>query len=445
MRISKLLNICVLGAALSLLAGCSEPSTYHDVNVKTFTFKTSTLAPDLKGIAFTVDTIQNIIYNLDSVSYTSDITKVVPVVTCYSTPSEIRINDNYWNQVDSLNVTAPFKLTVVGADKSTTRSFTVTVNKHTVDQDKISWTALTPTGLDKDFTAGRAVYRWNKILLVGEAAGSQYCYSSPDAVTWSFVKSVDNDIDLRTLYSPEGDSAPDSLFALSADKSKLIAITPEQIECVIALPDGVQGVDIIGEEKSGKMIILANQSGTPKLFSFKKGNVEALSGSLPQGFPVDGYSAKCNAHLDAPVVKNVIASFVIGGKCDGTDYVRNAFSSDNGWYWTSVIKTPIDKYGFEGLNSSTVVRYDRRLFIYGGKTAAGITNPAYVSSDTGFTWAVSDDSERLPESSVLAYDISVIRDTNDGYMYAVCGWDVNGTFRIQCFRGRAIHKDFIRK
>lgn len=444
-RILRTVMPAVLTAILAILVSCSKPNTYHDVNVKKFSFRTSTLAPDIKGILFIVDTINNQIYNIDSVSYTSDIRKVTPVVTCYSTPGEIRINDNAWNQVDSFDVSAPFKLTIVGKDKKTIRNFTVTVCKHTVDQDKITWVPLTTSGIDDGLKAGKALYKWDHIILIGEdASGNNQVYSSPDAVFFEWQGTLENTIAVKTLYAPKASNVPDSLFALTADGGSLVAISSDLVEKVYKMPDGVKAVDIIGEHKSEGILLLADKAGQKALYKYFNGAVTASDGTLPAGFPTLGYSAKCAVMLDAPTIKNVVESYVIGGKTEGNDFVRNAFSTDNGWYWTSVVKEPASKFCFEGLNSASAVWYDKRLFLYGGVNKDGFS-PAYVSSDNGFSWRLARASECLPESSVLASDISVFSDSDDEYMYAVCGNDKDGAFKIQCFRGRAVHKDFILK
>ncbi|MCQ2361249.1 MAG: DUF6242 domain-containing protein [Paludibacteraceae bacterium] len=444
-RILHKVTPAVLTAFLVVLVSCSKPNTYHDVNIKKFSFRTSTLAPDIKGIVFIVDTINNQIYNIDSVSYTSDITKVVPVVTCYSTPSEIRINDNVWNQTDSLNVTAPFKLTIVGQDKKTVRNFTVTVCKHVVDQDKITWASLTPSGIDDGLKAGKALYKWNHIILIGEdASGKNQVYSSPYAVSFEWQGTLENTIAVKTLYAPKASDVPDSLFALTPDGGSLVVISSDLVEKVYKMPDGVKAIDIIGEHKSDGILLLADKGGQKLLYKYFEGAVTASSGTLPAGFPTLGSSAKCALLLDAPTIKNVVESYVIGGKTDGNDFVRNVFSTDNGWYWTSVVKEPLSSFCFEGLNSAAAVWYDKRLFLYGGRNKDGLS-PTYVSSDNGFSWRLARASECLPQSSVLATDISVISDSDDEYMYAVCGNDESGVFKIQCFCGRAVHKDFILK
>lgn len=448
MKISRILNLCVLIATITSLASCKQPSTYHEVGVKKFAFRVSDMAPDLVGITFVVDSVDNVIYNIDSVSYTSDITQVTPVVTCYATPSEVRINDNAWNQTDCINVTDPFKLTIVGSDKKTVRNFTVTVNKHKVDQNKVSWVPLTQSGLDAGFRNGKAVFCWGEIYFTGELdSGDQSIYSSPDATQWTLHKAVlENSIDLRTLYAPEGDDAPDSLFAIAKGGSALIAISDDFEEKVYKMPDGIKGVDIIGENATEGILLLVDDNGAGKLYKYLNGEIKASSASIPSGFPTLGYAAKCNVHIDAPVIKDAMASYLIGGKSETSDYGDNAFSTDNGWYWINVIKNPKEKFGFEGLNSAAAVWYDKRIFIFGGKTAnAGDVAPSYFSEDTGFTWSNGDESVRLPESSVLATDISVVSDDADEYLYAVCGKDKDENFKIQCFRGRAVRKDFIIK
>ncbi len=444
-RILRNVMPAVLTAFLIVLVSCSKPNTYHDVNIKKFTFRTSTLAPDLKGIVFIVDTFSNQIYNIDSVSYTSDLRKVVPIVTCYSTPSEIRINDNTWNQSDSIDVSAPFKLTIVGQDKKTVRNFTVTVGKHSVDQDKITWVSLNPSGIEDGLKAGKALYKWNSIILIGEdASGKNPVYSSPDAVFFEWQGTLENTIAVKTLYAPKTSDVPDSLFALTADGGSLVAISSDLVETVYKMPDGVKAVDIIGEHKSEGILLLADKAGQKVLYKYLNGAVTASAGTLPAEFPTLGSSAKCAIMLDAPTIKNVVESYVIGGKAEGNDFVQNAFSTDNGWYWTSVVKEPASRFCFEGLNSAAAVWYDKRLFLYGGRNKDGLS-PAYVSFDNGFSWRQARDSECLPASSVLASDISVISDSNDDYIYVICGNDNSGVFKIQCFRGRAVHKDFILK
>ncbi|MCQ2351472.1 MAG: DUF6242 domain-containing protein [Paludibacteraceae bacterium] len=430
------------GLALMTLIGCKKGSTNHDVQISAFSFQTSTLAPDIRSTTFIVDTLNKIIYNVDSLAFTDDLTKQVPVVSCFAKPDELRINDVSWNQVDSVDVSNPFKLTVVSSDKKIVNDYKVTVIKHKVDANQITWTSYSTNMPADGFNGGKVMVSDYGYLFVGvDKSSKTVVYTSENGSSWTKQSESGVSLNLSTLFMPINFMATSTAFAVGTDKCLYIMNADTYLfeKADVSLTDGYTLTDIIGEYEQ-TVLLLAVKDNMPAVFGYAEGTVKLITQLLPAGFPIKGNTAKCTVLFDEVAGENTYASYLIGGE-SATGLVQGVYSEDDGIYWTNVIKNT--DYCFPPLKNASAVWYDKRLFVYGGQLSDGSYTKGYHSFDSGFSWTALTVAENLPSDCELAYNISAVHKRYDDYMYIFGGYTTNGTYKFQCYKGIAIHKSFI--
>ncbi|MCQ2337095.1 MAG: DUF6242 domain-containing protein [Paludibacteraceae bacterium] len=448
---SKVIIVCatLLFVFLTSLESCKKSTASSETGITRFTFAANDSAPDLKNIAFKVDLNNGRIYNVDSVAYTSNLTKVVPKVGCVSAPSEIRINDKAWNQVDPIDASNPFKLTIVAADKKTIRDVTVTVIKHKVNSDEIIWSELS-NNIDITFNCAKVLVVNGIPVLIGTSTdGKTYVYTSYDAETWFQKSSGTWDINLSTLYiSPNLDE--ETIAALGNDNSIYLMSADFTFLKVADIPNDYTALDIIGayDILDTKIVILAknNESENTILgFDIETGIIENIGFNNPSYFPEQGGAAKvCITNTSSAYESRMIVSYLLGGLDEDGNFLNTAFSSDNMWYWTDVRKSPLEeKYIFPSIKNAGATCYDKKIFMIGGQTESGYLDKMYVSDDKGYSWYESKYYQNIPfQDFRLKYGCNIVSD-KDGNIYVLGGFTDSGEFVLDSYKGRARHFDFI--
>lgn len=432
--------------ALMVASGCSSSSSSSSsTGITKFTFKASDNAPDINQITYMVDTVAGFITNFDSIAYTSNITKVVPLITLPYAASEIRINDAAWNQTDSIDVTSPFKLTIVAANKKSVKDYTVKINKHSVNPDSIVWKKINHN-LPSEFSKGKVLYMGSCLIFVGEhTSGKQRIYTSRDCVSWSMVSESEPTIEINSLYATSGFSQKGRIYALSTSGSGIYtynSTTGAFDECGVI--EKFTGKEILGEYKD-EILILAESEGVPAILSYKDGEVTEKVSSYPSSFPLAGGFATLLVKYDSETTANVESTFIIGGETVAGTFTSGVHATDNGWYWSNVLKIPPEEY-FQKMSYSAAVQYLKTIYTFGGVTNSTLTQYAnnLVSTDNGFTWKEPANYQKVPDEFTPKYGISAIASDDDN-LYLLGGYTDAKIYTLDFYRGRARMADFIKQ
>ena len=428
--------------ALIMASGCKSSGSSGSTGITKFTFKASDNAPDINQITYTVDTVAGTITNYDSIAYTSVITQVVPVVTLGKTVSEIRINDVAWNQTDSIDVSSEFKLTIISANKKYFKDYTVRINKHTVNPDSIVWQKI-DHDLPAGFTGGRALYTDDIFLFIGERDGSQETYMSTDCTEWTMLSQSDPVININTAYATRGFNLYGGIYALSLAGDAIYTYNSIEgsFEKTVAI-EGFTATDIIGEYQD-EILILAKKDGNSAILTYKDGAVTEKKSSYPSSFPVAGGFARLLVKYDEETTANVESTFLIGGETSQGVYTTGVHATDNGWYWSNILKTPSSSY-FTPMSYSAAVQYCKKLYTFGGVTNSSGTEFAdnQISSDNGFTWSAPANYQKVPDAFTPKYGISAIA-ADDGDFYIMGGFNSGKTYVLDFYKGRVRSADFL--
>lgn len=190
--------VTVLLAILSLVSSCMgdndiELTYYDDAAVSTFslgslkctmhtttkTGKDSTYVGSITGskYAFSIDHLQGLIYNVDSLPVGTHINKCLVTVSAYNggtvyIKSITSDSISLVNSSDSLDFSVPRTIMVVSHDGSYSRKYTVDVRMHKEEAEKLYWTKKTVSTQVASLETMKAFALKDDIFVCGTSAGA---------------------------------------------------------------------------------------------------------------------------------------------------------------------------------------------------------------------------------------------------------------------------------
>lgn len=131
------------------------------------------------GIYFNIDQVNNRIYNVDSLPYWVDLSKIVPTVTCLG---NVYVSGNdepfhaFNNGTDTIDFTKNIRFMVVAYDGYSTKTYKADINLASHDADSLYWTANANAAPLQG--KHRSVAYNNRLYVFAEGNGSPFVISS---------------------------------------------------------------------------------------------------------------------------------------------------------------------------------------------------------------------------------------------------------------------------
>lgn len=326
---------------------------------------------------FIIDQKKLEVYNPDSLPLGADVTKLTTGVTCdgiayFYTDS----TDTYEliSSTDSIDLSMPRKLLVASTNGITLQAYTVKVNVHTVDLEKMYWQQLAVSPVE---VPTRVLMFGEKVLLFGRNSGAVPVTSSYDAANgWSEIAEISvADLDVENiwqfaslLYATDGkvlyssqDGVNWSTVATNISVTTLFAATDDRLWAVTAS-------DSIAYSADGVNFM----SVQPVDDSFPLRNISAAQ------YPLT---------TNPKILRTVVIGYPVDA--DSRPQVWSRLSSEESWAHYEPLGD--GAYDCPALKPLGVVRYDNSLYAFGGKGIVGddvVTSfeTIYSSPDNGLTW-----------------------------------------------------------
>ncbi|MCQ2343764.1 MAG: DUF6242 domain-containing protein [Paludibacteraceae bacterium] len=365
----------------------------------------------VKEYYFTIDTVNHLIYNEDSLGYGTKIDSLTPYMT--QTFAKVVFDDTinfYVQDTVYLDFSTTRKMTVTSSSGDTA-SYFITVNVHTVPQDSFVWNKSYDLGagvIEKQ----RAVMTDDEVIYWMMKSGGQLgLMSSTDGVNW---------VEENVTGLPQ-----------TVDLEHLIAFGDE-----INVLDGNDLYSYDGESWA-KSQTTSNIELRHLLFTFNgemyalgKGNVILkledvawkTAAELQSGFPVTGECAfVCENTFGSPV------AYVACGIDETGKYLPDVWSSENGSHW---VKLNIKETVCTPRANAAVIQYGKGLLMIGGTTKDSLVEDRMLfSKDYGMTWQDADTVYKLDTNNVRSYSIreglSMVKKGN-GEVFVIGGRDSVG-------------------
>ena len=407
MKIKFLPLIAVLFAATSIMTSCLD----NDVEQITYTSETSItgfslgtlninrIGKDKNGLdshyvdtldcsnyPFTIDQINRIITNKDSLPVGTYIDKVITNITydagVLAYKPKGSDHDTIWTSTDSIDFTEPVEFKVYAYSGVEGKPYKVTINVHQQEPDTISWKKFD----NNPFSAGnlseqKAVYANGKVYVFGKNEnGTHIEYSdvaNDNPTSWTPVASVPANIDTysatvwtENIYFLAGTVNNKKLYKLDVTTNEITSAGTDVFEILIG------GNDVTKELYAVK----GGKSGTYKENVWTEDTNPFTQFTAGKPF----FSNTTTASYNSNVTTTVALCYNQGTTAnDTTALVFNRMSSDSKW------ETRMQNLPLPNLKNVTMIYYDGKLYAFGGESVKPEVKPFsqfYCSTDNGLCW-----------------------------------------------------------
>lgn len=368
----------------------------------------------MEDFPFTINQLTGEIFNNDSLPFATNVTKVVTYLSVEGVPALYvdSIGDYVaYSNSDSIDFTIPRKLRVYSADAQYYKDYTITVNVHQLNPDRMVWSK---SAAIEGVTPVRAVEHDGSMCLFGTKENAPVVAVTPikGEPQWT-VMAVDGlpaNADLSTVNSFNG------MLYVVADgdlygSSDAVAWAP------VFTGKGLVTV-LVSSDDAGEMVV----ANVGEFFSTKDGASFVYTGEVPAGLPLYGVSA-----LSYPLSHNgSIVRYVAVGydspAMDGKARVWSRLSTEDSW---ADFENEGNPFACPSLKGLSVVRFDKFLYAVGLAGRAngvdvGAFDSFYISKDNGITWKVPSDFYHLIPDGLSGNEspFAVAVDSNN-YMWII--------------------------
>lgn len=415
-------------AFTTMISSCNSESTTvlpyveaSSVAVNGFSLKADKkIVSGLDSVFFSIDLERGLIFNADSLPKGTKTTALIPIISLPSSVIKATITmdggthrtgsvDYLKNTDDSIDFSGRVALELISAEGNS-KTYQIKVNVHQADPDTLWWgeTAIStlPSRLSspkEQRTVDTGTY--SVASLIQESDDSYTFATSDDAFTGVWTKqqiTLPFTPQVRTLTYCDG-----KFYMLAADGT--LATSDTGYDNWL-LSEQLPWRNILGAY-NGSIIGITDNSGTLEFVSYPAG---AVSGQLPDGFPVEGYSntlTLTSKWWQKPMI------LVYGGKDAIGNYSANVWAYD-GYKWAVISNGDlpalsgaaiIPYFAFsKGKQSWTFNEYSI-LMMLGGQDKDGNANKSmYISYDNGVCWQKASDELQLPAFIPGMHDLDAI-------------------------------------
>lgn len=343
-------------ALLSFSVG--DLKTTHTIKKDDGTDSTYTTKISGSSIEFTIDQVKHLVYNIDSLAYNTNVTRVLVKVTADGGICYLKPDGEAASVEDSIDFTNPVTFCVTSYDGQFRRNYVVSLNVHQVDPEKTAWQKVEDPklpALDKQ----RVFVKDDCLYMVGaDADGAFYTASAAltDYTNWTTT------------------------------------------ECA-----GIEG-EWIAALLVNETFYLKTSAGiysSEDAITWTAAGDDAEVNALPGGGMERGVAWFCQP---LKTNKDIMRTTFVNTSeaADTCAQVWIKLSTEESWVEVEPKGTNI--YGCPNLENLAVIHYADKMYAFGGKSMGDnrkvpleAFSACYESRDNGITWKVNDTAFSLPE------------------------------------------------
>ena len=380
--------------------------------------------PGLADVRFTIDQINGLIYNKDSMPYGTEINwKVLCQVNFEVAPSAIDVfeaatgDSARWNGTDSLDFRDYVRFDIFSMDGKNMKRYFAQLNIHQLPPDSMAWQWFSTRLLGKAVQEQKVIERNNYYWMYVRAANGFELYRTPvtDRRTWIPVPLTGlagKSLILHQIIEYEGNlylPASDGSLYYSANCSDWHIM--EQAPVVKALLGVIHGNTT--DNFSSTLASIIQENDVFYFAAMDVGDQWEKGVAVPAAFPVSGFGY--TSYETAFYWHLAIAA----GK-DRQGRLTNAvWETMTGLNW--VCSTDERTTYFNKREGVVLTHYDDKMFLIGGIDASNTAaKDIYYSEDRGITWIEADSMLYLPDTFRPRGFASAIVD-NDNFLHLFGG------------------------
>lgn len=369
----------------------------------------------LASTHFSIDQIENKIFNLDSLPYKFDFKEARCVIKSGSGVQilyeDSKMNEpKEWKSKDTLNIEGPIRFYLTSSDKRVKRTYEVMLNIHQVDPNVLKWTKHQTVLPIKKIKDGKA--------LLDEASGKVFAFLFDGKKTQLFHGMLGPNL---AWESQALDGFPDkaNLSTLQIGKNGLYVqaenalyhselgtkwnrmSTELEIVSFLGLVPKVKGVPeyILTIIKKDGLLYFASFDGE----KWAQGEV------VDEKFPIQGFAS------GAYRSNNKKAAIIFGGKDSNGNLSNKVWGTYEGLRWVTISSSKEGSLP-PAAEHSLMVNYEEGFYLFVPIIKDGQTNMlVYKSKDKGISWSIAEEAIQLGEEFKGQY-VTILVDKNK-YIY----------------------------
>lgn len=404
----RLFSICTLIIAILATTSCKpgDDAKSDNPNITTFTL-TSAGTNKITSPTFTIDQINNLIYNVDSMPYLSDLDSIILGINGVEL-SSIIINDSIaYTGKDTLNLTQKDSIWITSISQNGLQSkkYLLEIRVHQVDPYKYVWKGVNSQIYTHAVNEEKLIYFNDQLCLFVNDGSTTYLYTSTDGDHWqsSTITGFPHSYELkylvsngRKLYIAQGTTIYSSEDA-STWKQTTSATAIKHL--LFVMNDKFYG---LGEASVGSYYIAEADT------SFAWTNL----GNTPSGFPIEG-AGICVASGSSGKERAYLAA----GVDASNNLLNSVWSTENGAYWSNIGASGT----FSPRRDVAIIQYDSILMLIGGQDGAGpVSDYQLISPNYGITWRLPNERIEISTLYTPRYLAQAVI-TDNRYIYLVGG------------------------
>ena len=360
---------------------------------------------------FSIDHVENRIYNRDSLPVGTDVSKVSVNVSFdggavfYTVGGEERA----YSTADSIDFTSPVIFSVYAADGSWRRNYAVSINVHTIDMDSLIWDKV-ENGDFKELgmSVEKSVLINDKLLVFGEKEGLPVVLNGSLSNGINFVlpetplNGITGTVDYSSIVSLDNVLylLADGKLYNSTDAVEWTSLSSEHT--FVSMVGAIDGRLHLCEE-SGNDDSLSLVAFAPDQMSESVSGWEEVQHVAKKDFPYSPSVVTVPLATNSSITRTTLVGI---SNSDNEVKVWVKLSTEN--KWTHYEKITGNSKTCPFMERLTVISYDESLYAFGGKNESkGLEafEAIYTSEDGGITWQKQNECIGLP-AELKGYDES---------------------------------------
>jgi hypothetical protein len=393
-----------------LLSSCfDDDNDMNDVNlsncqITSFSLQNDSI-PGLSSVKFTIDQVNGLIFNKDSMPYGTVIDRKVVCEIAYAestvTPSAVEVyqeatkDSAYWNNTDSLDFSQFVRFIVYSLDGKTYKHYTAQLNIHQQHPDSMTWTLSAGRLPGENIREQKVIASGDYYWMYVQGADGYELYKSPrtDPANWT-AKPLTG-LSGKTFMLSQMTEYGDILYLPASDGSLYVSVDGAYWSLEKEAPEikALLGKLDAGEQTNRPSALAAIiKDGDTWLFASMNSDLLWEKGAaVPGVFPITGFG---NTSYELMYYQHLM---IVAGK-DRSGRLSNAtWETMDGRSWVRM--TAESNSFYEEREGVMLTPYDDRLFMIGGIDASNTAiKDIYLSEDKGVTWHLADSLTVLPEA-----------------------------------------------
>ena len=417
MTLQHISRVLLFAGAVVVFSSClkterTNPNWSSNAQIYAFSLSSSKDASRvLAGTKFTIDQLQQRIFNQDSLPYLFKVDSVMPKILNESgqlPKVTIHLKDRdstyVWNGKDSVALNRLVKLTATAQDGKTAMNYTFQLNTHKQDPNILTWNKLASNYITGAIDEQKTLLLANAFFTYYKSGAEIKAMSSPhnDGKTWkpSSINGLPANVIIRSISTGKNAAyaldAANQVFKTTDGISWTRLDTKYPIKAIlgnIPLFDGSSATLLIVKE--GENLKFAT---TDDFTSFKVENT-----AIPTATPLIGFSS-----ISVSSQKSFSAKFLIvagGLKADNSPNKELWFFQKKGE--NLEVSTQETALSLEG---GSLFFYNNILYLLEAKDSK---NQLSFSDDFGLNWRVAGKNQAIPTDFAFRKNASILTDANN--------------------------------